>query len=132
MTHDNHPGVPDAVDMQPNRQDTPPNELDTHAKTGHRSLAETALLSLAAGIGIVAAAVAAALVAPFAPVLGLVTLFLGWPVGFVATVLALRKATHAVVKSGVPALARGALRRRRIPDPVVTDGGCPGEPCDCQ
>ncbi|ELZ55845.1 MULTISPECIES: hypothetical protein [unclassified Haloferax] len=76
-----------------------------------RTLSETALVAVAAVLGVVAATAVATLVAPLAPGLGLVALFLGWPLGFAVGIAVVRGAVGVVAASGVRGLARDALAR---------------------
>ncbi|AKU08361.1 hypothetical protein [Haloferax gibbonsii] len=72
-----------------------------------RTLSETALVAVAAVLGVVAATAVATLVAPLAPGLGLVALFLGWPLGFAAGVAGVRGAVRIAATSSVPGRVRG-------------------------
>lgn len=118
MTHDNRLGLPDPLDVGPD---------------GIVTLTDTLFVALAAVAGVVVATLAATLVAPVAPGVGLVAVFAGWPVGFVAAVTALRFGRRTVARSGLPASARDAARRvRTTKTAVATDGGHPDEPtCNC-
>ncbi|RDZ63686.1 hypothetical protein C5B90_11160 [Haloferax sp. Atlit-12N] len=119
MFNDTHPGRGDVRETLPRR---------------FRTLSETALVAVAAVLGVFTATAVAALVAPLAPGLGLVALFLGWPLGFAAGVVGVRGAVGTVAASGVPGhvrgLARGALARggddaASAPSecPAAADGG---------
>ncbi|KAB1198358.1 MULTISPECIES: hypothetical protein [Haloferax] len=112
MTHDNELGLPDPRDQHP---------------SGIVTLADTVFVALATIVGVLAAALAATLVAPLAPGLGLVTLFVGWPLGLVLAVFVLRTGAGALVRSGIPASVRTVIRRGRTPKRVVPDGGTPDE-----
>jgi len=76
-----------------------------------RTLSETALVAVAAVVGVFAATAVATLVAPLAPGLGLglVALFLGWPLGFAVGIAVVRGAV-GVVAAGVPGRVRGFAR----------------------
>ncbi|WP_424006647.1 hypothetical protein [Haloferax denitrificans] len=98
------------------------------------TLWETALVAVAAVIGVFAAGVTATLVAPVAPGLGFVALFLGWPLGFAVGVAGVRGTVRAVAASGVldrvrglvgDAPARGGDDAASAPSecPAATDGG---------
>ncbi|KTG28445.1 hypothetical protein [Haloferax profundi] len=117
MTHDNKLGLPDALDERPDTLGT---------------LGDTVFVALAAVVGIFVATFAATLVAPLGPGVGLVALFVGWPLGFLVTALGFRAVLRAAVRTGAPALVRDALRRTRTPTRVAADGGRPDDvPCDC-
>jgi len=75
-----------------------------------RTLSETALVAVAAVVGVFAATAVATLVAPLAPGLGLVALFLGWPLGFAAGIVGVRGVVGIVAASGVPGRVRGLAR----------------------
>ncbi|KAB1187677.1 MULTISPECIES: hypothetical protein [Haloferax] len=116
MTHDNKLGLPDALDEAP---------------SGLETLADTVFVATAAVVGILVATLLATVVAPVGPGIGLVALFVGWPLGFLAAALGLRAGIRAIVRSGLPALARDTVHRVRAPPRVVTDGGHPDEvPCN--
>ncbi|MGB9956244.1 hypothetical protein ACOZ4B_07635 [Haloferax prahovense] len=99
-----------------------------------RTVSETVLVAVSAVFGVFAATAVATVVAPLAPGLGLVALFLGWPLGFAAGVAGVRGAVRIAATSGVPGripgLGRGALARgddgaESLPSecPAATDGG---------
>ena len=117
MTHDNTLGLPDPLDVRPD---------------GIVTLADTLFVALATIVGVFAAAVAATLVDPIAPGLGLVVVFVGWPLGFAAAVVALRVGFRAVGRSGLPETVRDTVGRVRAPVTVSSDGGCPdADACNC-
>ncbi|GGC46743.1 hypothetical protein [Haloferax sulfurifontis] len=92
-----------------------------------RTLSETALVALAAVIGVLAATAVATLVAPLAPGLGLVALFLGWPLGFAAGIAVVREAVGIVATSGVPGRVRDLARDA----PARGDGDAASAPSEC-
>ncbi|ELZ75569.1 MULTISPECIES: hypothetical protein [Haloferax] len=75
-----------------------------------RTLSETALAAVAAVVGVFAATAVATLVAPLVPGLGLVALFLGWPLGLAVGIAVVRGAVGVVAASGVPGRVRGLAR----------------------
>ncbi|POG55721.1 hypothetical protein, partial [Haloferax marisrubri] len=122
MFNDTHPGRGDVRETLPR---------------GFRTLSEAALVAVAAVFGVFAATAVAALVAPLAPGLGLVALFLGWPLGFAVGIAVVRGGVDIVAASGVSsrvvrvgrvvrdALARGGDDAASAPSecPAATDGG---------
>ncbi|WP_396611787.1 hypothetical protein ACH9L7_00425 [Haloferax sp. S1W] len=127
MGHDNHLGLPDPLD---------------HAPRGVETLLDTLFVALAAIVGITAATIVAVLVAPLGAGVGLLALFVGWPVGFVAATVGLRAGVDAIANSGLLASlrtlgfrGRAALRRVRTGAPAVTDGAGTYDSdatCECQ
>ncbi|WP_148415167.1 hypothetical protein [Haloferax sp. KTX1] len=91
MFDDTHTGRDDVRETLPRR---------------YRTLSEAALVAVAAVGGVFTSGITATLVAPLAPGLGLVALFVGWPVGFVAGLVGVR----GVVR--VASAGRGVVRAR--------------------
>ena len=122
MRHDTHLGLPNPLDRAPQ---------------GVETLVDTLFVATAAVVGITAATLLAAVLAPLGAGVGLVVLFVGWPLGFVSAGIALRAGVRALIDSGVPAdlrratwRVRAGIRRVRTgAPPVVTDGAGTG---DCE
>ncbi|SEL54247.1 hypothetical protein [Haloferax larsenii] len=122
MGHDTTLGLPDPLDRAPQ---------------GVETLLDTLFVATAAVVGITAATLLAAALAPLGAGVALVALFVGWPLGFVGAGIVLRAGVRALVDSGVLVDLRRALWRvragiRRIrtgASPVVTDGAGTGD-CD--
>ncbi|WP_411964292.1 hypothetical protein [Haloferax sp. YSMS24] len=112
MSHHNALGLPDPMDVRPD---------------GLETFLDTLFVALATIVGVSIATLAATLVAPIVPGLGLVVVFVGWPLGFVAAVFALRLGHRALVRSGLPAFVRDTARRIRSPETLVTDVDIPAK-----